>query len=445
MRDAIQLSDHFSYRRLMRFTLPTIGMMIFTSLYGMVDGFFVSNFAGKAAFAAINFTWPLLGMLWVVGFMFGTGGNAIISRLFGQKEQEKAEEVFSMLIWLAVGIGVVLTVLGWIFLKPLLVLFGATEEIIPLCLQYGRILLLALPAGLLQFEFQSFLATAEKPRLGFRFTLAAGITNMVLDALFIGVFKWGVAGAALATALGQLVGGIGPLIYFARPNSSLLRLRRYKYNGKALRETCINGSSELLSEVSMSLVAMLYNFQLMRFIGENGVAAYGTVMYVGYIFTSWLIGYSVGVAPLIGYDYGAQNFPEMKNLFRKSINLVLFFSVLMAASAEILAGPFSDLFVGYDPELRSLTVKAFRICSLSYLLSGFNIFGSALFTALGNGPISAAISFFRTLVCEVAAVLVLPVLFGIEGIWWSVLVAEAVAMLLTAFFVVRYRGRYKYF
>ena len=274
---------------------------------------------------------------------------------------------------------------------------------------------------------------------------AAGITNMVLDVLFIGVFKWGVAGAALATALGQCVGGVGPLIYFARPNGSLLRLRRFKYNGKVLLETCINGSSELLSSVSMSVISMLYNFQLMRYIGENGVAAYGTLMYVNYIFISWFVGYCVGVSPLIGYNYGAQSDVEMKNLFRKSLALVTVFSVLMATSAELLAGALSDLYVGYDPKLRALTVKAFRICSLSFFICGFNIFGSALFTALGNGPISAAISFFRTLVCEVAAALILPVLFGIEGIWWSVLVSEAVALLLTGFFVVRFRRRYRYY
>ena len=445
MRNPIQLSDHFSYGRLLRFTLPTIGMMIFTSLYGMVDGFFVSNYAGKMPFAAINFTWPVLGMLGVVGFMFGTGGNAIISRLLGQREPDRAQEVFSMLVWLAVGIGAVLTVLGWLFLEPVLLWLGASQEILPQCVAYGRIILLALPASLLQYEFQTFLATAEKPRLGFRFTLAAGISNMVLDALFIGVFKWGVTGAALATAIGQCVGGLGPLVYFIRPNSSLLRLRRYKYNGKALLETCINGSSELLSSISMSVISMLYNFQLMRYLGENGVAAYGTLMYVNFIFISWFVGYCVGVSPLIGYNYGAQNHVEMKNLFRKSMSLISVFSVLMAVSAELAAGALSDLYVGYDPELRSLTVKAFRICSLSFLVCGFNIFGSALFTALGNGPISAVISFFRTLVCEVAAVLILPEILGIEGIWWSVLVAEAVALLLTGFFVVKFRERYRYY
>lgn len=445
MKDQIQLSDHFSYGRLMRFTLPTIGMMIFTSLYGVVDGFFVSNFAGKMPFAAVNFAWPALSVLGVVGFMFGTGGNAIISRLLGQKKQEEAKDIFSMLVWLAIGLGVILAVLGWIFLNPLLIWLGASEELLPLCIQYGRIILLALPASLLQYEFQTFLATAEKPRLGFRFTLAAGLANMALDALFIGVFKWGVIGAALATALGQYIGGIGPLIYFARPNGSLLRLRRYTYNGKALLETCINGSSELLSSISMSVISMLYNFQLMRYIGENGVAAYGTLMYVNFIFVSWFVGYCVGVSPLIGYNYGAQNHAEMKSLFRKSLALVSAFSVLMAASAEGLAGTLSNLFVGYDPELRTLTVKAFRICSLSFLVCGFNIFGSALFTALGNGPISALVSFFRTLVCEVAAVLLLPLIFGIEGIWWSVLVAEAVALLLTGFFVVKFRLRYRYY
>ncbi|MBQ9201241.1 MAG: hypothetical protein IJ154_02560 [Bacteroidales bacterium] len=440
----IQLSDHFSYRRLLRFTLPTIGMMVFTSLYGLVDGFFVSNYAGKTAFAAVNFAWPFLGMLGVVGFMFGSGGNAIVSRLLGQRHPEKAREVFSMLVWLALGIGVVMALPGWFFLRPIMLWLGASEEILPQCVLYGRIILLALPATLLQYEFQTFLSTAEKPQLGFQFTFAAGMTNMLLDALFIGIFKWGVAGAALATALGQCVGGIGPLLYFWRPNTSLLRLTRFLFDGKALLETCINGSSELLSSISMSVISMLYNFQLMRYIGENGVAAYGTLMYVCFIFVAWFVGYCVGVSPLIGYHYGAENRVELKSLFRKSLLLISLFSVLMTAFAELSAGVLSDLYVGYDPQLRALTLRAFRVCSLSFLISGFNIFGSSLFTALGNGPVSAAISFFRTLVCEVAAVLILPLLLGIEGIWLSVLVAEAVALLLTLFFVVLYRNRYGY-
>lgn len=444
MREPKQVSGHFDYGRLWRFTLPTIGMMIFTSLYGMVDGFFVSNFAGNTPFSAINFAWPLLSMLCIFGFMLGTGGNAIISRLLGQQEKAKAQEIFSMLVYIALGVGVVLAIVGMIWIRPLLSWLGASDEMMPYCVEYSRIILIALPASFLQYEFQSFLATAGKPRLGLRFTLAAGITNMVLDALFIAVFHWGIAGAAAATVVSVMVGGIAPLVYFAMPNSSLLRLRAFRFDGKAFIETCVNGSSELLSSVSMSLVSMLYNYQLMRYIGLNGVAAYGTLMYVTFIFMSCFVGYSVGVAPLIGYNYGSQNHAEMRSLFNKSLAIVGVFAVVMTIAAEVLAGPISTLYVGYDSELNELTVKAFHIYSLSFLLCGFNIFGSALFTALGNGLVSAGIAFFRTMVCEVVAVLVLPLVWGIDGIWYAIVVAESAALLLTAALVIRMRKRYHY-
>ena len=444
MKGPKQLSGHFSYGRLWRFTLPTIGMMIFTSLYGMVDGFFVSNFAGKAPFAAINFAWPLLSMLCIFGFMLGSGGNAIISRLLGQQDKAKAQEIFSMLVYIALGVGVVLAIAGVIWIRPLLAWLGASEEMMPYCVTYSRIILIALPASFLQYEFQSFLATAGKPRLGLHFTLAAGITNMVLDALFIAVFHWGIAGAAAATVVSVMVGGIAPLVYFAMPNSSLLRLRAFHFDRKAFVNTCINGSSELLSTVSMSLVSMLYNYQLMRYIGLNGVAAYGTLMYVTYIFVSCFVGYSVGVAPLIGYNYGSQNHGEMRSLFLKSIVMIGLFSVVMTLAAELLAGPIGELYMGYDSELKELTVKAFHIYSLSFLLCGFNIFGSALFTALGNGLVSAGISFFRTMVCEVVAVLVLPLVAGIDGIWYAIVVAESASLMLTGFLVIRKRKQYRY-
>ena len=444
MSQPIKLSDNFNYSKLLKFTLPSIGMMIFTSIYGNVDGFFVSNFAGKIPFAAVNFVWPILGMLGVIGFMFGAGGNAIVSRFLGQRFKGKAQAVFSMLVYLTIALGALIAILGFVFLRPLLLWLGASEEMHPYCMAYGKIILAALPAVLLQYMFQSFFATAEKPKLGLYFTLAAGITNMVLDALFIGVFKWGVQGAAAATVLGCVVGGIGPLIYFALPNNSLLRLRKFKFFGRALVETCVNGSSELLSSVSMSLVSMLYNFQLMRYIGANGVAAYGTIMYVCYVYVSLYLGYSVGVAPIIGFNYGAKNTDEQKNIFRKSLVIILGFAIALTAMAEILAGVISEIYVGYDPELLSLTTRALRIYSLSFMLCGFNIFGSALFTAFGNGPVSAGISFFRTLVCETVAILVLPMIFGLNGIWFAIIFAEFVSLLLTGFFIIRYKSRYGY-
>ncbi|MBR0534629.1 MAG: MATE family efflux transporter [Bacteroidales bacterium] len=441
----IHLSDHFTYGKLIRFTLPSIGMMVFTSLYGVVDGVFVSNFAGKVPFAAVNLIWPIFMILQTLGFMLGTGGNAIISRLLGQKNDKKANEVFSMLLWVTVAAGILIAITGLLLLKPLLVWMGVEGELLSQSMLYGSIMFPVLPIAMLQVEFQTFLVTAERPRMGFHITLAAGIANMVLDALFIGLLRWGVVGAAAATVIGQCIGGIVPLVYFLRDNSSLLRVTPFTHDRKALLHTLANGSSELLSNVSMSLVMTLYNWQLMRYIGEDGVAAYGVLMYVSFVFISCFIGYGIGTAPLFGYHYGACNYTELKNLLRKSAAMVGVFSVIVTILAELFPYPLARVFVGYDQELLDLTAGAFRIYSISFLICGFNIFGSSLFTALGNAPVSAGIAFFRTMVCEVGAVLLLPKVLGIQGIWLAVLVAEAVALLLTGFFIVRFRSKYHYY
>jgi len=441
----IHLGDHFSYGKLIRFTLPSIGMMVFTSLYGVVDGVFVSNYAGKVPFAAVNLIWPVCMILQTLGFMLGTGGNAIVSRLLGQKNDKKAKEVFSMLLWFTVAAGVLLVIAGLLLLKPFLLRMGAEGELLSQSLLYGRIMFVFLPVAMLQVEFQTFMITAERPRLGFHITLAAGLSNMVLDALFIGLLRWGIAGAAAATVIGQCIGGIVPLLYFMRDNGSLLKITSFTFDWKALLETLANGSSELLSNLSMSFVTILYNWQLMRYIGEDGVAAYGVLMYVYFIFLSCFIGYGIGTAPLFGYHYGAGNHAELKNMLRKSAAMIAVFSILVTVSAELFATPLASFFVGYDQGLLDMTVSAFRIYSISFLICGFNIFGSSLFTALGNAPVSAGIAFFRTMVCEVAAVLLLPKFLGIQGIWLSVLVAEAAAILLTVFFIVKFRSKYHYY
>lgn len=440
----IQLSDHFTYGRLLRFTLPSIIMMIFTSIYSVVDGLFISNFVGITPFAAINLIFPFIQILGCIGFMLGAGGSALISLTLGTGNQERANRIFSMLTYLAMIAGVVLAVLGIIFIEPIAIKMGADESMLPYCVLYGRILLLALPAFLLQNMFQNFLITAEKPMLGLVVTVAAGLTNIVLDALFVVGFRFGLAGAAAATALSQCVGGIIPLIYFARKNDSLLKLGRPYFDKKVLLTTCANGSSELVTNISMSLVSILYNFQLMRFAGENGVAAYGAVMYVGFIFAAVFLGYSIGVAPVIGFHYGAQNHDELKGLFRKSNTLVITANVVLAAIAFALAKPLAVVFVRQDPALLEMTVTAFRFYSISVLFSGFSIFGSAFFTALSNGSVSAAISFLRTLLFQVVTVLVLPMFFGLNGIWYSLFVAEILAMLVTLSFYISKRKVYHY-
>ncbi len=440
----IQLSDHFTFGRLLRFTLPSIAMMIFTSIYGVVDGIFVSNFAGKTAFAAINLIYPYLMMFGTFGFMVGTGGTALVSMTMGMGEKKKANELFSMLVYVCLIGGVVLTALSAVLLRPAAILLGASGQMLEDCVTYGIIIQSVLTAFILQFAFQSFCVAAEKPALALWMTVGSGVCNILLDALFVAVFRWGLVGAAVATSISQVLGACVPIVYFARPNSSLLRLGRCRFDGRALLRTCTNGSSELMSNISMNLVCMLYNLQLMKYAGEDGVAAYGAILYVNFIFISLFIGFSVGSAPIVGYHHGAQNHAELKNILRKSLVVLGVIGAIMIVVAELLSSPLSRLFVGYDDALADMTIRGFRIYTLSYLLCGFNIFGSSFFTALNNGLISALISFLRTLVFQIVAVMVLPLIFGLDGIWWSIVAAELVALMLTAACLVAFRKRYHY-
>lgn len=417
-------------------------MMVFTSIYGVVDGFFVSNFAGKTPFAAVNFIMPLLMILGCVGFMFGTGGGALIGKTMG--EGKKANGLFSMIVCASLICGILLAVLGFVFLRPLASLMGAKDRLLEDSVIYGRIILIALPFYVLQFEFQCLFAVAGKPKLGLYVTAAAGVTNIILDALFVAVFQWGMEGAAAATALSQFVGGVVPLIYFGRRNNSLLRLVKFRFDGRALLKTCTNGSSELMSNISMSVISMLYNMQLMKYAGEDGIAAYGVLMYVSMIFQAIFIGYSVGAAPIISYHHGAKNYSELKGLLKKSLILIGIFSVLMFTAGQTLAKPLSLLFVGYDTDLLKITVRAFMIFSFSFLFSGVAIFGSSFFTALNNGFTSAMISFLRTLVFQCLAVLIFPVFWKLDGIWLSIVVAEVMAVAVTVLFLFGKRTEYHY-
>lgn len=440
----IQISDHFDYKRLLRYTFPSIIMLIFTSIYGVVDGFFVSNFVGKTPFAAVNFIMPLLTILGCIGFMFGAGGSALIAKTLGEGKSQKASEQFTLIVRASALCGLLLAVGGFTLLRPIARLMGAEGQLLEDSILYGRIILPALPFFILQYEFQSFFSTAGKPRLGLGVTVAAGVTNMVLDALFVAVFSWGLVGAAAATALSQFVGGAVPLIYFGRRNSSLLRFVRCKYDGNALLKTCTNGASELMSNISMSIVGMLYNLQLMKYAGNDGIAAYGVLMYVSMVFQAIFIGYSVGTAPIIGYHYGAQNHGELKSLLKKSCILVGMFSLLMFLAGEALARPLSMLFAGYDAGLLEMTIRAFTIFSFSFLFSGFAIMGSSFFTALNDGLTSALIAFLRTLVFQIAAVCILPLFWGLDGIWFSIIVAEVMAVLVTVLFLLAKRKKYQY-
>lgn len=440
----IKLSDHFSFSRLIKFVLPTIVMMIFTSIYSVVDGFFVSNFAGKTSFAAINLIMPVLMIIGAIGFMFGAGGSALVAKTLGEKNREKANKIFSLIIATALVLGVILSTVGNLLVKNIAFLLGARGELLELSTIYGRILLISMPFFMLQNIFQSFFVTAEKPKLGLAVTLAAGVTNIVLDALFIGVFKWGIVGAAVATSLSEFLGGFVPLVYFLSKNSSTLRLVKPEFNGRALLKTATNGSSEFVTNISMSVVGALYNLQLMKYAGENGIAAYGVIMYVSFSFVAIFLGFSIGASPIIGYNYGAKNTAELKNVFRKCLFFVSAAGAVLTGLALLLSAPLSKFFVGYDEELYRLTLHGFRIYALSFLLNGFGVFGSAFFTALNNGVISAVISFLRILVFQTAAITVLPIFFRIEGVWWAIVVAEILAATTAFFFIFKNKKKYGY-
>ena len=440
-KEKIQLSDHFDYSRLIRFVLPCIGTMLFTSIYGIVDGLCVSNFVGKTAFAAVNLIMPVPMLVGTVGFMLGTGGSAIVGITLGEGDKDRADRYFSMFMSAALIAGIVLSVLGMLLLRPVALMLGAEGEMLDYALRYGRVLMLSLPTFILQNMFQSFFVTAEKPHLGFYFTVGAGCTNMVLDVLLVGILRWSVEGAAIATMLSQVVGGLLPVFYFLnRKNTSLLHLCRPQFEGGVLLKACVNGSSELMTNLSMSLVNILYNYQLLRFAGEDGVAAYGVIMYASFLFVAVFVGYAVGSAPIVSYHYGANNRKEVNNLYRKSLKLIGVVAVGMTIGSMFIIPHVARFFVGYDENLLSLTTRAFRLYGLSFLIMGFNVYASSFFTALGDGVTSALISFLRTLLFQVAAVLLLPLLLGIDGIWLAVTAAELAALLVSiGLFIIRDR------
>ena len=452
----IQLSEHFTYNKLLRFVFPSIVMMIFTSIYSVVDGLFVSNFVGKTALASINLIFPFLMGLSALGFMIGTGGSAIVAKTLGEGDPKRANSYFSMLVYVTAIGGIILALLGMLLVPSVVSFLGAEGELLSNCILYGRISFISMPAFMLQNVFQSFFVTAEKPKLGLAVIITARVTNMIgtilgavvniiLDPILISGLGMGALGAAVATVCGEMIGGLFPIFYFSRKNSSLLRLGKTQFNGRILMQTCVNGSSELMTNLSSSIVNSLYNIQLMKFAGENGVAAYAAIMYVNFIFIAIFLGYSIGSAPIISYHYGAGNDGELKNLYKKSLQLVGSWGILLFVLAQFLATPLAKLFVGYDSTLLAMTQTGFRIYSLVYIINGFNIFGSSFFTALSNGVVSAVISFLRTLVFQIGAVFILPIVFGgINGIWSSVTVAELLTLCITITFFVRQRRKYHY-
>lgn len=440
----VSISDHFTYKKLIRFTLPTIIMMIFTSIYGVVDGIFVSNFAGKDAFASVNLIYPAIMVLGAFGFMIGAGGSALVSKTLGEGNNKKANRYFSMLIYLEIIVGIVFSIIGYITIEPIAKLLGATDELLPYCILYGKVLFVGLTAFFLQSTFQSFVIVADRPQMGLVISVAAGITNMVLDYILVYIFKMGIFGAGLATIISQFIGAIVPIIYFSIENKSLLRFTKTSFELKPIIKTCTNGSSEMVTNISMSLVNMLYNFQLMKYAGADGVSAYGIIMYVGFIFVGVFLGYSFGSSPIISYNFGAKNKEELREVFIKSIKILGLSAIILTLLAEIFTKPLAGIFVSYDKELLSLTIRAIRIFSISYIISWLNIYASSFFTALNDGVVSAILSFLRTLVFQVLSIYLLPIYFGLDGIWVALIVAEGLSLIVSLIFLVKNRKKYGY-
>lgn len=441
----IQLSEHFTYRKLIKFTLPTVIMMIFSSIYGVIDGIFVSNFVSNEAFASVNIILPAIMLFGAIGFMIGTGGSALVSKTLGEGENKKANQYFSMLHYLLIILGFLSTILGFVFMEKIACLLGAEETMINDCVIYGRILILFIIPCLLQYSFQSFLVVAEKPTFGLIIMIIAGITNMVLDFLFIYVLNMGILGAGLATGISQVVGGIIPFIYFIFPNNTPLKLLKTKFDWKAIKKSCINGSSEMVTNLSISIINILYNLQLMKYIGTDGVVAYGIIMYTSFIFSGTYFGYAVGSTPIIAYHYGANNKDELKSLLKKSLKLVITTSIVITILSEVTSKLVSTIFVSSDLELLELTTRAIQLYSISHLISGINIFASSFFTALNNGFVSATISFLRTLLFQVAMIFLLPILLGIDGLWIAIVVAEFLTLLISIMFTIKNNKKYQYF
>lgn len=442
----IKLSDRFTYPKLLRFTIPTMLMILCTSSYGIVDGVFISNFAGVTDFSAVNLMFPFIYGAATLGYMFGSGGNAVIAKLLGEKDDCGANRAFSMIVLSGLFLGVITAAVMYVLTPSFARSVGAAGALYESAVKYAKICFLFTPPFILQTMFLSFFIAAGKPKLSLYVNIVSGVINIFFDWLFIAEFNLGVEGAASATGLGQLSGAVIPLIYFIRKNSSLLKLTaKFKFNGKILGLTCANGSSEMVTNLSMSIVNTLYNAALIETAGEPGPAAYGVVLYLNFLFAAIFLGYSQGSAPIVSYDYGARNVSELQNITKKSLTLMLSLGVFCTAFAYFVSPPFARVFCAGNPELYELAVHGSQIFAFSYLLSGFNIWASAFFTALSNGLISALLSFLRLFVFQIGCILILPRIFGLSGIWASIAVAEVLAAVPAAVCLFACRNKYGYF
>ena len=450
MAHSIHLSDHFTYKKILRFTIYPILMMLITSIYWIVDGFFISNYVGPSAFAGVNLIFPVVMIVACIGFMFGSGGAALVSKKLGEGDSDGANKTFSLITYVTLGTGLILSLIFFFLVRPIAMGFAsinqveASEAMIDSAEVYGRIMVGGVFLYIMQGYFHSFFSVNEKSSLGFLFTLISGLTNMLLDYLLIGVFRAGVVGAACASLSGMFISAVGPFLYFRFGKNNLIKLGKPRWNLNEITQSIANGSSEFVSNVSGSIVTIVFNVQLLKYIGEVGVSAYGIIGYVCFVFFAIFIGYSIGIAPVIGYNYGAKNPVELTNVLRKSFVIISVSGVAMTLLSAGLADPITRIFSAGVGELHTLGVRAMRIFSICYLMAGFSMFGSSFFTALNNGLISALISFCRTLVFQLGSVFVLPLIVGVDGIWFSIIVAEFLSMVMTIIFISARRRKYGY-
>ena len=446
----IRLSDHFTFKKLLKAALAPMLMMVFTSLYTIVDGVCISNFCGKESFAGVNLIFPIIMIVGGLGFMLGTGGSALVGKLLGEKKDLEARQTFTMTIIFTILIGLTITIAGVLLIETLVYAMTSvatgdiSQKMIDEAILYGRLLMAGQVFFMLQNVFQSFFIVDEKPVLGFVFILIGGLTNIVLDILFIGVCKWGIIGAAAATICGYLSGSLGPIIYFLIRKNDYIHFERTKLKLKPLIKICFNGSSEFVNNISSSIVSIVFNMQLLHYFGEDGINAYGIIMYLAFVFTAIFLGYSSAVAPIESYNYGAQNNKELKNVLIKSLIITSILSVSMFIISFTLAEPFSFIFANGSDTLLKITTNGMRIYSIAFLFIGLSIYISTFFTALNNGLISALIAFLRTLVFQIVFVFVFPLFLGKYGIFFAILAAEIMSILLAITFLLIYKKKYRY-
>lgn len=443
MSDNLIYNKEINMKNMLTFTIPTMVRMVFVSMYSIVDGIVVSNFVGSLGLSAINIVYPVLNVCMALAFMLAAGSNAIMGKKMGEGKVYEANSFMSLTVIVNVAAIIVFTAIFLMWDEKIYMMLGSDEELLPYCMEYGRIIVLGGPVWVMQVLFQSYLVTADKPHMGLWLSVAAGVTNIVLDVIFVGAFRMGMAGAAMASVAGMMIGGLVPLTVFFN-KKSLIHFEKPVWEGREFLKALGNGSSEMVSNLASAVTTTLFNLQMMALIGEKGVAAISAILYLQFIFLAVFFGFVSGISPVVSYNYGAGNKTNIHRTFKISMKIVIIFSLSMFALAEVFTGGLVLVFASKDAVLSELMISGFRIIAVSILFSGLNIFASGFFTALNNGRVSALISILRTFVLEAGALILLPEFMGIDGVWWSLPAAEILSAVIAVVMIVKYRKTYGY-